>query len=434
MPFVEKFTSANVARFLYLQDFALLAANIFYPAEANEYFYGEKSVDSGLSSRRALTLLASASLWVAVAQVELEAARRKCVQYGMLMFVAQLAVLVYFQHFSGSAVVTDEAFNLQALVGAFNLLLSVFSVYYVERDEDGFYYFGEPAAAHTTALRLEYVYLLFVGITYMLTPYLWGETLGLGSTVGSEYWMATIGASVAGCSTVCMAFAQIDAEYQQKALQYGMMRHLAGLFYFVGLAGPGVLAADRVNGLNWCYGLFAFEFAAVMYLIYTCYPDTTRKMILRTLYMSAYVSAFFMYWWPSFTVVFMQFTDSSKAAVMPEFAVMTLTVALLLTAASQLDDDAQKKVLQYYLGAALTALVGVSNGYDFGIAAYVQFAAILVITVDLYAEFGKSNFADFADFFPKLPSLSKMKMRSSTSSMSKKSTSKRGRSRTPARK
>ena len=34
----------------------------------------------------------------------------------------------------------------------------------------------------------------------------------------------------------------------------------------------------------------------------------------------------------------MQFTDSSKAAVMPEFAVMTLTVALLLTAASQLDD------------------------------------------------------------------------------------------------
>merc|ERR1719506_1868392 len=61
--------------------------------------------------RRALTLLASGSLWAAVAQVDMEGARRKCVQYGMLLFALQLAVLVYFQFYAGIAVVTEDAFT-----------------------------------------------------------------------------------------------------------------------------------------------------------------------------------------------------------------------------------------------------------------------------------------------------------------------------------
>jgi len=428
-------TSANVARFLYLQDFALLAANVFFPAEANAYYYGDAGVDSALSQRRALALLASGSLWVAVAQVDLIAARRKCIQYGILMFMMQLAVLVYYQHFSGRLVVTEEAFTTQTIAGCLNLLVSSTSVYIVERDEDNFYYPGEPVASHTKALRLEYAYLLFVGVTYMLTPFLWGETLGLGSTAGSEYFMATLGASFAGCAALCMAFAQVDAEYQQKALQYSMTRHLAGLIYFVGLAGPGILAAHRINGLNWCYALFLFEFAMIMYFIYTCYPESPRKMILRAVYLSTYVSAFYMYWWPSFTVVFMQFSDSSKLSVMPELSVMALTVAFLLTAGSQLDDDGQKKVLQYYVGAGLVSVFGASNGYlDLGITAHVQLVTIVAITTNLYSAYGAKNLANFTDFLPTLPSFGLGKMRSSTGSKSKKLTSKRGRSRTPARK
>ena len=192
MPIVDHFSSANIARFIYVQDFALVIANTFFPAEANEYFYGELAVESGVATRRALTLLASGSIWAAVAQVEIEAARRKCVQYGILMFIFQLAVLGYYQFGLGNPAITEEAFYTQCAVAAVNLFLAIFSVYYVEKDEDGFYYFGEPDAKKTFALRLEYLYLLFVGTTYMLTPYLWAEMLSLGSSVGSEYWMASV--------------------------------------------------------------------------------------------------------------------------------------------------------------------------------------------------------------------------------------------------
>lgn len=423
----------NVSRFFYAQNFALVAATYFAPAELSQYYYGS-SPDSASMQKYALTAFASGAIWAAVAQTEFEACRRKMVQYGMLTFVFQMAVLFYYQ---GAAVVADDAFSAQVGLAAFNFALCCIACYYTDK-EAADYGMGEKDASLTWVLRFEYLFLLTIGATFSLCPWVYAEYLGGSSTTASEFWMASIGAISGGMSCIIMAAAQCDEEVQKTLLQYGMVKHFLDLFWGAGLVGPALIAADSTNGLMYAYGYSGFAFLSIMYVISAVYPSTNRKMLIRTIYMSMYTMCVYLYFWPSFMLVLLQYTDASKVAAFPEFMLYLSMSALVFTAVSQFEDEEQKKCLQYFLGALILALAVASTGVDMGVMPYKYFAVACLVTIDLYAEyaakkFGKIKLPKFKlpkIALPKLPSFGKK-----AQPMSKMSTSMgKSRSKTPMRK
>jgi len=371
-------------------------------------------------------VLANGSLWVAIAQMSLEGAQRKCLQYGIGTFILQIVMQVL----KGWGSVAELAFKVQVGMAVINLSVGLISLYYVNADSKG-EYVGEKDARYTFALRVQYVYLAFMGLTYMLCPWVYSESYlkGLGPNHPHiEYWMASSGALAFGSSMVLMAAAQIDGADQKKALQYGMVRHLCSLLYFVGLAGPKLIAGDSENGLNLVYGMVAFDYFMILFLVYTAYPSSLRQMIIRSMYILGFTLAFYTFYWPSFAMVFLQYTDASKLAAFPEYSLMFFTFSLIFCAVSQFDDDAQKLVLQYLLAGLYAYVAMASQGHDFGIITYKAFFFAVVITCELYSEYA------FAKFAPLFKSSSPTKMAKAPASASKAAAKNRSRSKTPVMK